>query len=767
MTADKMINNRPTSLIYTNEKCVGCKKCISVCPVLTANQAVWENGKTKILVNGNQCVACGACFDACAHNARAYYDDTERFFEDLKNGEKISLLIAPAFMANYPLEYAKVLGGLKNLGANRIISVSFGADITTWGYIKYMTEHDFAGGISQPCPAIVGYIEKYIPELIPKLFPIHSPLMCGAIYAKKYMKIADKLAFISPCIAKKKEIEDPECAGYVSYNVTFDNLMQYVREHNISGPDAEDEIEYGLGSVYPMPGGLKENIYWFCGEDVFIRQIGGEKRAYELLEDYKKRVLDGKELPFMVDALNCEKGCIYGTGIEGKKNESEDILYEIQRIKHASKKNGNGHAFSRDLSPKQRLDMLNESFKELDINDFIRNYTDMSEGRKIARPSDAELNDIFMSMEKDTKEKQNVDCSACGYNTCRDMATAIYNGCNSINNCIQFVQAEVERESLEMVVNEGLRLALGETMPDRSIEVALEYMGKVLKGERAYIFEKNENGCDDNTYEWVAPGITPEKENLQNVEPDVCASWYKSFNENKNIVIKNVEDIRESDPIQYEVLQRQNIHSLVVVPLYINDSAIGFYGIDNPTAESYETAVNMLQIMGHFIVSALQRRNLVKELASMSLHDQLTHLGNRHAMEAYVEKKLKVNGSIGAIYCDITGLKRINDTMGHAEGDNYIAGAAKCLKKAFEGYGLFRMGGDELMALCPGITREELLQRTELLRTYLKENSIVMAIGSSFKEDAAKVNDAMSEAESMMYEDKAAYYRTAGIDRRR
>ena len=68
-----------------------------------------------------------------------------------------------------------------------------------------------------------------------------------------------------------------------------------------------------------MPGGLKENVYWFCGEEVFIRQIEGERHAYDFLEDYKKRVLGGRELPFMVDALNCAKGCIYGTGVEEQK----------------------------------------------------------------------------------------------------------------------------------------------------------------------------------------------------------------------------------------------------------------------------------------------------------------------------------------------------------------------------------------------------------------------------------------------------------------
>ena len=443
-----MANQPLDALVYTNENCVGCNKCISACPVLTANRAVEEGGKNKIIVDGSQCISCGACFDVCAHGARSFNDDTERFFEDLKRGEKISLLLAPAFLANYPREYATVLGGLKKLGVNRIISISFGADITTWGYVKYITEHNFTGGISQPCPAVVGYIEKYLPELIPSLMPIHSPMMCGAIYVKKYMKVADKLAFISPCIAKKNEIDDPNCGGYVSYNVTFDHLMQYVRENGISGPAVTDEIEYGLGSIYPMPGGLKENVYWFCGEDIFIRQIEGEEHAYKFFSDYKRRVLGKKELPFMVDALNCAKGCIYGPGVEREKTKSDDTLYELQKIREASKRNDKSHAFSRKLSPKQRLVKLNKQFKDLDINDFIRHYTDKSAIVTARKPSASELESIFVSMEKHTDSERAINCSACGYETCKKMATAIYNDCNNKYNCIQFVKGEVEKENV-------------------------------------------------------------------------------------------------------------------------------------------------------------------------------------------------------------------------------------------------------------------------------------------------------------------------------
>lgn len=436
-------------LVFTNEKCIGCNRCISVCPVLTANQAVMVDGQARIEVNSEQCINCGACFDVCEHGAREYVDDTERFFADLKKGEKISLLLAPAFLANYPKEYESVLGGLKELGVNRILSVSFGADITTWAYINYITKNQFLGGISQPCPAVVNYIETYIPELIPKLMPVHSPMMCAAIYAKKYMGITDKLAFISPCIAKKNEIEDANNQGYITYNVTFDHLMKYVRENKVSGKSISDEIEYGLGSIYPMPGGLKENVYWFCGNDMFIRQIEGERHTYEFLEDYKERVLKNKELPFMVDALNCSMGCLYGTGVEPEKAANDDILYELQRIRAKSTKKLKG-PWSEKGTPKQRLAQLNKQFAKLNLDDFIRHYTDKSAGHEIRKPSETEITQIFEGMNKTTKTQTMIDCGACGYKSCKHMATAIFNGCNNENSCIHYIKDQVEDKVREV-----------------------------------------------------------------------------------------------------------------------------------------------------------------------------------------------------------------------------------------------------------------------------------------------------------------------------
>ena len=442
----------PNTLVYTNEKCQGCNRCISVCPVLTANYSVpsADGEHRRIEVHTENCISCGACFDACEHQARSFLDDTERFFRDLKQGKSISIILAPAFQANYPSQYEQVLGGLKALGVKHIISVSFGADITTWAYINYISRHNFEGGISQPCPAIVNYIEHYEPKLIQKLVPIHSPMMCTAIYAKKYLGITDSLAFISPCIAKKAEITDPNTHGYVSYNVTFAHLMEYMKHHNALGKPAKDEINYGLGSIYPMPGGLKENVYWFCGEDIFIRQVEGEKRAYEFLKNYKSRVEQKAKLPFMVDILNCEQGCLYGTGIEESKSRSEENYYALEKIKARSKKRKAFHPFSRLLSPKQRLWWLNRKFARLNINDFMRSYTNKSDTVSLREPKPYELETVFLQMGKPTPAEQNINCGACGYNNCSEMASAIFNGCNTPANCIHFIKNEVQQFSKQV-----------------------------------------------------------------------------------------------------------------------------------------------------------------------------------------------------------------------------------------------------------------------------------------------------------------------------
>ncbi len=442
------------SVVFTNDRCTGCNKCVRTCPILTSNVAT-EVG--KVTVSETDCIACGACFDSCAHNARDFLDDTERFFADLKKGKRISVIIAPAFIANYPREYKKVLGYLKSLGVNHLYSVSFGADITTWGYLKYITEHNFTGGISQPCPAIVNYIEKYQPELIERLVPIHSPMMCTAIYAKKYLHVTDDIAFLSPCIAKKFEIEDKNTQGYINYNVTYAKMMEYIGDSYRTASEYNDELEYGLGAIYPMPGGLRENVEHFLGKDYMIRQVEGEQEAYHFLKEYSKRIRERKELPFMVDILNCQKGCIYGTATEPSRN-TDDVLMTLSKMRTIGstdgtvtkrKKKSTSPWVTEGLTPEERLANLMKEFEKLNVNDFIRRYENKQ--IKIHEPSNMELDEIFRDMNKHTIDSREIDCGCCGYETCTDMACAIYNNVNVRENCIHYIKdlAEEEKNSIQ------------------------------------------------------------------------------------------------------------------------------------------------------------------------------------------------------------------------------------------------------------------------------------------------------------------------------
>lgn len=317
--------------------------------------------------------------------------------------------------------------------------------------------------------------------------------------------------------------------------------------------------------------------------------------------------------------------------------------------------------------------------------------------------------------------------------------------------------------NMEIVANRGIRIASQVAIPDESINIILEYLGTFLHCDRSYIFEENESGGIDNTYEWVKCDVKPEKVIFQNVPHEVCAVWYRYFREGENIVIKDLENIREEDPLQYANLKRQNIHSLVVVPLYDNKEIIGFYGVDNPRDEVVDCAQEMLQIMGYFIVTTLKSRNLLRNLFKMSYRDQLTGIGNRHALYARINDiQSGRNMNVGAIYCDITGLKAVNDTEGHEAGDRLILRACEGLRRMFVCDDLFRVGGDELVVFCPEIDEETLQEKAENLKRDLLKNSVNIAVGTAWQSNNTDIKLLISNAEKGMYKDKELYYKSVG-----
>ena len=155
------------------------------------------------------------------------------------------------------------------------------------------------------------------------LVPLHSPMMAEAIYLKKYKKVSEELVFLSPCIVKRLEVNNKNTGGYVKYNVTFKKLMESIGTSYLRASEAEEESSYGLGARYPKPGGLKEGVHFFLGNQTAVLQVEGEEEAYKFLKEYAHRK---NNLPFMVDILNCQKGCIRG---KATNQEIDDIDVEL------------------------------------------------------------------------------------------------------------------------------------------------------------------------------------------------------------------------------------------------------------------------------------------------------------------------------------------------------------------------------------------------------------------------------------------------------
>lgn len=418
------------------EKCVGCNACIRACPVTDANIAQTINGKNIISVNDKNCIHCGECTKICMHHARYFDDDTGRFFADLKT-RQIAVLVTPAVKVAFKNNWPAMLTWLReqpNIAG--IYDVSFGADICTYMHLKAVKEKKVGKIISQPCAALTDYILKYKHELIPYLSPIHSPILCGAIYLKKYCQMSVPLAVLSPCVAKKTEFVD---TGIITYNVVFSELKKYMDANGVRLPSAQNFTFDGVpalsGAIYPMPGGLKECL---LAMDPSLKVINSEgiPAVYHNLDSYIKTPDSIK--PDVFDVLSCEYGCISGPGVSQTISYFE-MMDTMCRVKQ--------DAFAKQDKQKHLL-KGNKQYKKFDsqlkMEDFIRTY----QPKQLNLPpiNSRELDEAFCALHKYGDADKTIDCQACGYMTCKQMAAAIARGMNFPSNCHQFTLKNMELE---------------------------------------------------------------------------------------------------------------------------------------------------------------------------------------------------------------------------------------------------------------------------------------------------------------------------------
>ncbi|MBD5130410.1 MAG: 4Fe-4S dicluster domain-containing protein [Ruminococcaceae bacterium] len=432
-------------ITFDGTKCVACNNCIRVCPSIEANTVEHdENGNVRFNINPDKCIRCGACVKICNHNARSYEDDTDRFWADLKSGQKIVVICAPAVKVSFDGCWRNVLDILKKNGVEKIYDVSFGADICTWGHIRYLEQHPKTKLISAPCPAIVNYIKKFCHEALKNLSPVHSPMLCTAIYLKKYLGENAKIAALSPCIAKMDEFRE---TGLVDYNVTFERLGELLKKNGTNLDSLRkvrsnfefSGIQGSMGAVYPRPGGLKACLE-LENPNLNVITSEGTGTVYRNLDMYS--TIGARDLPDVFDVLSCDNGCGSGPAIGTQMS-----IYRMSGILNGIEKYNRTKRVKFDY--KHRDKQFLQFDKQLRLDDFIRKYT--PEDIKKIHVSEEQIDDMLTQMGKNTETERNYNCHSCGFPTCRKMAEAIIKGVSAITSCAQYMQheADVRRSHIE------------------------------------------------------------------------------------------------------------------------------------------------------------------------------------------------------------------------------------------------------------------------------------------------------------------------------
>ena len=423
-------------IITVNEdKCVGCNACVRVCPV-HANATRLREGSTDefvTTVNYTACINCGECVKVCMHDARGYNDDIDVFTKAFEAKQSIIVIAAPSIRTSFPKSRWRVLlGWLRDNSGAKIYDVAFGADICTFMHNQYMLKHPNAKVVTQTCPAVVNYVQMYQPNLIKYLSPVMSPAACLATYLRKYKHLTEPIYMLSPCIAKTSEAAREEV---LDYNVTFRHLEKFANEHGIKWDAApsfsfDESVEGTIGRLYPMPGGFRDTMQ-ILNQDLVIRTAEGPHTLYDRLERYTKT--EDRRKPDILDVLNCEFGCNQGTAAPSTVANLMEVESAMDSVAAQSMKQTQG-----GLLGFGRMKRFKDFDKMLQLEDFMTSYKD--EHVQYQAPTVADYNRIFKTMHKEDEASQNINCSACGYKTCHDMACAIFRGMNVRESCIYYLK---------------------------------------------------------------------------------------------------------------------------------------------------------------------------------------------------------------------------------------------------------------------------------------------------------------------------------------
>ncbi len=396
------------------ERCRTCFTCVRECP---AKAIRIVDGQAEVMPE--RCIACGNCVRVCSQGAKVVLDGTAAVRTLLAAPAPVGALLAPSFAAEFgELDARQVIGALHALGFARVFAVAYGADLVAAAYARLLAEEPDRRYIATSCPGIVGYVERYHPELVPVLAPIVSPMVAMA-RAVRRRHGAMPLVFIGPCIAKKGEVTDAAGHRDVDAALTFRELRELWQERGLdpaAAPPAEfDPPHGGLGGLFAVSRGLLQAAA--LNEDLTTNEIvtaAGRAEFVEAVREFESGDLSAR----LLEVLCCQ-GCLAGAGMTC----TEPLFRRRSRIGDYVRRQQKAFdrvAWQRELAADAALDLT-------------RTYA--AADQRLPVPDDAELTAVLRRLGQRGPEDE-LNCGACGYETCREHAAAIRLGLAENEMCL-------------------------------------------------------------------------------------------------------------------------------------------------------------------------------------------------------------------------------------------------------------------------------------------------------------------------------------------
>lgn len=304
-----------------------------------------------------------------------------------------------------------------------------------------------------------------------------------------------------------------------------------------------------------------------------------------------------------------------------------------------------------------------------------------------------------------------------------------------------------------------------------SIKDVVDDIRKMCKAELCSILliDSYEKTCSTLAHSLSeAPTLRKDKQPTSDEFYKIVITWEQLIGSSNCVIVKNEKDmelIKERTPDWYVSLKEAGISNVVLFPLKIRDTLLGYMWAVNFDAEQAPKIKETLELTTFILASEINNYLLLDRLKILSSKDMLTGVLNRNEMNAKIDTLSGENyindRTVGIVFADLNGLKRVNDTYGHTAGDALLKDAAKALEEVFPAESIYRAGGDEFTVILTGVTAKELEKKVADLREVSqKYEHVIFAIGYYVEEDFTKAREALKRADEKMYEDKKLFYDT-------